>query len=192
MAVETLEAVFGEAEEGANAGNLEVFRLNTGLTRFHLYSGSVWYVAVCVDARPYPSRFAYIADSYRFYAPSKHGDTLPCAVATVDGAKVGFHVSQDFFLDPKPENATLFGDLLFLAQAGNGWKVEREVDVDYSCNYLVDGAAYIAHVLRECNGLESFLKRAYEELLVRDPCDGGLAGWKAIVKALEKRAVLAH
>jgi hypothetical protein len=192
LAVETAEAVFGEAEEKAGAGNLEVFRLNTGLTRFHLYWGSVWYVSVCADRVPYPSRFAYIADSYRFYAPSKHGDTLPCVVATVDGAKVGFGVSQEFLLDPKPENARLFGDLLFLAQAGNGWSVEREANADYSCNYLVDGATYIAHVLRECAGLESFLKHAYEELLVRDPCDGGSASWRAITKALEKREVLAH
>jgi len=192
LVVETAEAVFGEAEEKAGAGNLEVFRLNTGLTRFHLYWGGGWYVAICADSRPYPSRFAYIADSYRFYAPSKHGDALPCVVATVDGAKVGFQVSQEFLLDPKPENARLFGDLLFLAQAGNGWSVEREVKADYSCNYSVDGATYIAHVLRDCEGLESFLKHTYEELLVRDPCDGGSASWRAVAKALEKREVLAH
>jgi len=192
LAVEIAEAVFGGAEEKAGAGNLEVFKLNTGLTRFHLYWGSVWYVAICADARPYPSKFAYIADPYRFYAPSKHGGTLPCVVATVDGAKVGFHVSQEFFIDPKPENARLFGDLLFLAQAGNGWSVEREVDADYSCNYLVDGAAYIAHVLRGCDGLDSFLKHVYEELLVRNPCDSSLEGWKAIAKALEKHATLTH
>jgi hypothetical protein len=57
---------------------------------------------------------------------------------------------------------------------------------------LVDGAAYIAHVLKECEGLESFLKHVYEELLVRDPCDGGSASWRAVAKALEKREVLAH
>jgi len=195
LVVETAEAVFGEAEEKAGAGNLEVFRLNTGLTRFHLYWGSVWYVAVCADRVPYPSRFAYIVDSYRFYAPlmswSKR-DAFPCVVATVDGAKVGFQVSREFLLDPKPENAKLFGDLLFLAQAGNGWSVEREIDVDYSSDYSVDGIAYIAHVLRGCEGLESFLKHAYEELLVRDPRDGGSVDWRAFAKSLERREVLAH
>jgi len=192
LVVEAIEAVFGEAEEKVGAGNLEVFRLNTGLTRFHLYWGSAWYVAICTDARPYPSRFAYIADPYRFYAPRKYSNGIPCVAATIDGAKVGFQVSQEFFLDPKPENARLFGDLLFLAQAGNEWAVEREVDADYSCNYLVNGAAYIAHVLKKCDGLESFLKHAYEELLVRNPCDGGLAGWRALVKALEKQGVLTN
>jgi len=39
LAVEAAEAVFGEAEGRAEAGNLGVFRLNTGLTRFHLYWG---------------------------------------------------------------------------------------------------------------------------------------------------------
>jgi len=185
LAVEVADALFGEAEGKAGAGNLEVFRLSTGLTRFHLYFGSIWYVAVCADARPYPSRFAYVADPWRLYAPEKHGDTLSCIVATVDGAKVSFHVSQEFFTDPKPENARFFGDLLFLAQAGNGWRVEREVDVEYSCSYLVNGAAYIAHVLMECDGLDSFLEHAYEELLVRDPGESNLEDWRAIAKALE-------
>jgi hypothetical protein len=192
LVVETAEAVFGEAEEKAGAGNLEVFRLNTGLTRFHLYWGSVWFVAVCADRVPYPSRFAYVADSFRAYAARKYGDSIPCVVATVDGDKVSFKLSPEFFIDPKPENAKLFGDLLFLAQAGNGWSVEREIDVDCSSDYLVDGIAYIAHVLRDCEGLESFLKHAYEELLVRDPHDGGSADWRAVAKALEKRVVLAH
>jgi hypothetical protein len=192
LVVEIAEAVFGEAEEKAGAGNLEVFRLNTGLTRFHLYWGSVWYVAVCADRVPYPSRFAYVADSSGAYATRKYGDSVPCVVATVDGDKVSFKLSPEFFIDPKPENAKLFGDLLFLAQAGNGWSVEREIDVDYSSDYLVDGIAYIAHVLRDCEGLESFLKHAYEELLVRDPHDGGSADWRAVAKALERREVLAH
>jgi hypothetical protein len=192
LVVETAEAVFGEAEEKAGAGNLEVFRLNTGLTRFHLYWGSVWYVVICADRVPYPSRFAYVADSFRAYAARKYGDSIPCVVATVDGDKVSFKLSPEFFIDPKPENAKLFGDLLFLAQAYDGWSVEGEIDVDYSSDYLVDGIAYIAHVLRDCEGLESFLKHAYEELLVRDPCDGGSADWRAVAKALERREVLAH
>ena len=190
LVVEAAEAVFGEAEEKAGAGNLEVFRLNTGLTRFHLYWGNVWYVAICADRVPYPSRFACIVDSYRFYAPLmswSKGDAFPCVVATVDGAKVGFQVSREFILDPKPENAKLFGDLLFLAQAYDGWSVEREIDVGCSSDYTVDGIAYIAHVLSECDGLQSFLKHAYEELLLRDPSDYGLAVWKSLIKALEGR-----
>jgi len=187
LAVETAEAVFGEAEEKAGAGNLEVFRLNTGLTRFHLYWGSVWFVAVCADRVPYPSRFAYVADSFRAYAARKYGDSIPCVVATVDGDKVTFKISPEFFIDPKPENAKLFGDLLFLAQAGNGWSVEGEIDVDYSSDYMVDGIAYIAHVLSECEGLQSFLRHAYEELLLRGPGDCGLAMWKSLIKALGGR-----
>jgi hypothetical protein len=193
LIVETVEAVFGEAEEKDSAGNLELFWLNTGLKRFHLYWGSVWYVALCTDARPYPSRFAYVANSNRHYAPmSPYGEAekILCTVAAADGAKVRFDVSQEFFLNPKPENARLFGDLLFLGQAGNGWNVEREVDVEYSCGYAVDGLAYIANVLGKCEGLESFVKHAYEELLVREPSDSGSTGWRAVVKALQHEGLM--
>jgi len=189
--IEIVRIIFGETEDEASGGNLVVRRLNTGFTCFSLFWGSVWYTVVCTDLRPYPSRFAYVSDSYTSFSPMRpreRGGMISCVAATVDGAKVNFYVSQEFFLHPKPKNALLFGDLLFLAQAGGGWSVDRSVNVDYSCSdYLVDGSAYLAHVLMECDGLESFVKHAYEELLLRDNDDRNAVGWRTIVRVLEKK-----
>jgi len=188
LAVEVADALFGEAKSRTETKNLEVFKLNTGLTRFHLYDEGVWYVVICADVRPYPSRFAYLANQYRLYTPQMFwidGAELYCVVATADGVKAGFYVSRKFFQDPKPENATLFGDLLFLAQAESDWSVEGQVDVVCTYNFIADWAAYIAYVLRQCRGLRSFIRHAYKELLLREPNE--CSAWRTLLTALERR-----
>ena len=182
--VETVEEIFGETVEKAEYGNVQLRRLSTGLYSIGYFLGSFWFLTVCTKARPYPSRFAFISDQLNPCAPSRYtGEEkrIACVATTVDGAKVQFFVSREFFRDPRPENVRLFGDLLFLAQADNGWVVDREIDVEYACDYRTDGVAYLAHILEECPGLEAFIKHTYAELLLRD----GDSGWRAIAKALK-------
>lgn len=187
VSLETVEAIFGEAVDKSEYGNLAVRYLSTGITCLSLFWGSVWYIAPCVDLRPYPSRFAYKADSYRFYCAQKlfrEDDKVEGVVATVDGVWVGFEVSKRFFLDPKPENARLFGDLLFLAQMGDGWIVDQEIDVHVSSeSWRVEPYGYVALVLQGCPGIRSFLKHAYGELLLRDAEDA--KGWRLLAQMLE-------
>jgi len=106
--------------------------------------------------------------------------------ATVDGARVGFEVSAEFFLDPRPEKARLFGNLLFLAQMGDGWTVDREVDLRVSGDsWHVEPYSYVVHVLQGCPGAGCLLKHAYTELLLRDAKDAG--GWRRLAQMLQQR-----
>jgi hypothetical protein len=177
VAVETLEKIFGSCEERAGSGNLMVCWLNTGIVCFSLFWGSVWYLAVCVELEPYPLRFAYVSDPYRFHAPIERGGEILCVAAVDEKAETGFRVSRKFFLDPRPENVRLFGDLLFLAQSEKNWSVGRSIDIDFTGDF-----ERVTRVLKGCVGFESFMSHAYKELILQDL--NGAEGWRGILRVL--------
>ena len=175
VAVETLEKIFGSCEERAGSGNLMMHWFNTGFVCLSLFWGSVWYLAVCVE--PYLLRFAYISDPYRFHAPIERGGEILCVAAVNEKAEASFRASREFFMDPRPENARLFGDLLFLTQSEKNWSVARSIEVDFAGDF-----DHVAQILKGCAGLESFMSHAYKELILQDSDEA--EGWRGILRAL--------
>jgi len=186
VALEAVEAVFGETVEREGGGNVELMYLSTGLWAMSYFRGSVWFLSVCTDLEPYPSRFAFIAEpdlpcAWSRYSNHEEGK-VRCVVATEGGAKAWFPASTEFFRNPEPVNAREFGDILFLTQMGDGWTVDREIDVDCRAeSWEVDPYAYVASVLRNCPGLKSLIRHARIELLLRD----GGSDWRSLLKAVE-------
>lgn len=195
VALETVEAIFGETVEKGGGGNMELAALETGLWALKYFLGSVWFIAVCADSRPYPARFAFLTDTLipcaRARYAGKKGEVVG-VVAAVDGAKISFPVSEKFFIEPSAENVELFGDVLFLTQMRDGWVVEKELDVDYerlvsySERWADDPCRRIALVLKDCPGLESFLRHVSIELVISDPRSESNRSWSSLVKAIEE------
>jgi len=200
LAVGAVERIFGEtAEKMGAAFNCEV-RLHSSspVCSICFFQGNVWYLAPCA-AEPGLSRFAYIADpNNRLFAHPRiyDGDYVECVAVVGGEPKATVHVSRSFFVEPKPENAELFGDLCFLTQMSKSWTVEREVDpqiFDCRSRYASGSWAtddlreHITWVLRFCIGLRSFVTHGYKELLIRDKEDLNAYGWKALLKMLENR-----
>lgn len=192
--LETLEAIFGDAACGSCKkiceGNMELRSFSNGISALSYFRGSLWFIAICVDVNPYPERFAFVAEAHlpcmrsRYTCDDKRVKCVAvrCGDAPTSGeAKVGFSTSIDFFIDPRPENAKLLGDLLFLAQMGNGWSVNREVECEVESSYF-DPYSHIANVLKRCPGCEDFIRHARMELLIRDEED---RGWKGLLRAIE-------
>ncbi len=189
VAMETVEAIFGEAVERAESGNVVLAALATGLWSLSFFQGSIWHLAVCSDLTPYPARFAYIADQLVPCARSKYASRrggVGCVVATVDGAKVGFLTSENFFREPTVENVRFFGDLLFLAQMRDGWIVDKEVEVSLDHKRDVDPHEYVARVLKDCPGIESFLRYANIEVVLNDSQSHQCRWWRSLVRAVEE------
>lgn len=187
--LETTEAIFGDTVEITSGGNLELRILSTGLSALCFFQGSIWYLAICADLRPYPSRFAFLADSSLPCARNEYTgekSTIASVVATVDGVKVSFKTSPKFFLDPKPENVELFGDMLFLAQMRGGWIINKKIQVSFGSDWRIDTYEYIAFVLKDCPGVESVLKHAYTELVLNDSDEDTLK-WRSLARAIEKQ-----
>ncbi|MEM2550529.1 MAG: hypothetical protein QW689_08985 [Nitrososphaerota archaeon] len=195
VALETVEAIFGETIEKEDGGNIELAALETGLWALKYFLGSIWFIAVCTDSRPYPVRFAFFADAFIPCARARYmGEECKVVgtVASADGAKISFPVSKKFFANPSTENVELFGDMLFLAQMEGGWVVNKEIDVDYKClasfseRQAGDPYEHIASALMGCPGLESFLRHASIELVISDPHSESNRSWSSLVKAIEE------
>jgi len=199
LAVEAVERIFGETSEKIGvAFNCEVRLHASGIVdSISFFQGSVWYLAPSVRNQPYPSRFAYVADWYRCFArKSLRGsdvDRVECVVCVDEGPKATMPVSPRFFLDPKPENAELFGDLCFLAQMVDGWAVEREIALKLdgykgsSWSWSDDLYVHVANILRGSVGLKSFVGHGYKELLLRDSADPSMWGWRKLLRMLEAK-----
>lgn len=189
IALETVEAIFGETVEEKGGGNLELAALSTGLWTLKFFQGSIWYIAVCSDVQPYPARFAFLADQLIPCAKNRHASRngeVVCVVATADCAKVGFLASEKFFREPNAENVEFFGDLLFLTQMRDGWVIDKDIEVSVGCEWNIDPYKCIALVLKDCPGLKSFLSHAHIELVLNDPQSQSCQKWSSLVRAVEK------
>jgi len=188
-----VSALFGEVEEKIGIGfNLEVSFHSSGITSISLYQGSVWYLVPSTPLK-FP-RFAYEMDPNREGVPqSWSGETDVKAAVLIDEEKKGeLRVSGRFFVDPRPENTTTFGDLCFLTQMREKWHVDRSVPVDStqpSGIWMYSGSVEesIAEALRCSVGLKSFVSHGLMELIIREEEDPQTRRWRCILKLLEEK-----
>lgn len=183
-ALDALFKGFGEPEsEEGRAFNVVVFKVPGPHAVVSYFRGPVWFAALCVEKRACQSRFAFVAEpdspciTSRVYR-GVEGEVY-CVVATPSGADVGFHVSEKFFLNPSPENASVLGDLLFLAQMMEGdWIVDSFIDPNTRFEstpwsgrmwLAEDPYVEVAKTLRGARGLKGLLKTIALQALLCEP-----------------------
>jgi len=190
-ALSALMEEFGEAAKKREFGfNIELIELEDPYAILLFYEGGVWFVSLCVKRDACPERFVFIADGKAPCLPTLYtsGKVL-CAAVSSDRFETTFSISEEFFKDPRPENAALLGDLFFLAQMGGDWVVTREIKVDLSCHYIYffffsNPYKSIARILRKTPGVRSLLRYAYIQIMM----GGGeyADDWRIFLKTLEE------
>jgi hypothetical protein len=193
LAVKATERIFGDTTEKVGiAFNTEVrLHASGAVASIGFFQGSVWYLSPSVKKPPYPARFAYAANPYRYFARKKGWETdqVECIACANEGSKAAMLASPKFFLDPKPENAKCFGDLCLLAQISDGWTVDGEISIELegreNPTFYDDPYKCVADVLKYSVGLKSFVSHGYKELLLRDGDDPAAWSWRRLLRMLE-------
>lgn len=128
-----------------------------------------------------------------FYAPEQGVDETVFLATFARGAiacsDVG--VSTTFFYNPKIENVRYFGDLCFLSQALENWKLETEVlsfakgrrDVDFQDRLSTFN---IARELSKTIGFKSLAQTVYIQLLIKENNAEDLWFWRLIAENVKK------
>ena len=191
IARNAVSALFGKVEEEIGvAGNCEVSIHKSGCASISLYWGAVWYLVPSIPLKL--PRFACKTDIYHRYGellPYAENDEGRIAAVAMNGEEtVEIYVSDEFFKDPKPENAETFGDLCFLSQMREKWSVERSIPVEYELPSSVlthpqDVERRIVDVLKRTVGLRSFLSHGLTELLIGEE---ETEGWRRLLRLLEE------
>ena len=102
-------------------------------------------------------------------------------------------VSRNFFTDPKPKNASLLGDLCFLAQSSSEWKVRRKISLaNFAQNFptvaLRTKILRLAQWLKDTIGFRTFIKNAYVQLLLQDRNTPGEFFWRFLLEFAEQES----
>ena len=192
IAEEAVSSLFGEVEEKVClAGNCEASYHESPVVSISLYMGPIWYL---IPSTPIDSpHFTYKTyESSDLYPRDRlDGEHVRC-YGLIDGEpKVKVPVSRKFFVDPRAENATAFGDLCFLTQMRERWNVSNIVDIQtynphsHFSHYWGEAVEQAAEILKVCVGMRSFIKHGYAELLLRDRSDPQVEGWKRLIRLLE-------
>jgi len=195
IARDAASALFGEIEEKiCVAGNCEVLIHKSGCASISLFWGTLWYLVPSIPLKA--PRFACKIDATHRnsalfpYEESDGGDCLNAVVLVDEEEKAELSVSEQFFNDPKPENVATFGDLCFLTQMRDGWRVEKEIPVEYryEARYAIfdDMEEIIAKVLKGSIGLKSFINHGLMEIMIKDREDPQIEFWRRFLQILEK------
>jgi len=190
LAVEAISALFRDVEEKlCVATNCEVSIHKRAVASISLYWGSVWYIAPSTLLKL--PRFAYATDPNNGLFMRERvydGDYVNCYVLVEEKPVATVHVNKSFFLDPKPRNVRLFGDLCFQSQMSERWNVNEAVDIEVfppRFGQWEDALECIAEVLKQYIGLKSLVSHGYKELLLRDAGEPQVDAWKTLLRISE-------
>lgn len=190
LTAEAASVFFGEVEEKiCIATNCEVTIHRSTVASISLYWGSVWHLAPSTLLKP--PRFAYATDpNNSLFACERvyQGDYVNCYALVDEKPVATVYVNKSFFLDPKPKNVRLFGDLCFLSQMSERWNVNDTVDMEAfppRFSQWEDALECTAEVLKQCIGLKSLVSHGYKELLLRGANESQVNTWKNLLKLLE-------
>ncbi|OYT46574.1 hypothetical protein B6U84_00035 [Candidatus Bathyarchaeota archaeon ex4484_40] len=189
VAEEAVSSLFGEVEEKVClAGNCEARYHESPVVSISLYMGPIWYL---IPSTPVEiPHFAYKTDeSSDLYQHDRDGVYVRCYGLIGGEPKVKVPVSREFFVDPRAENVTAFGDLCFLTQMREGWSVSSIVDIQtYNSHFSLywgEAVEQAAEILKVCVGVKSLIQHGYAELLLRTVGDPQVEGWKRLIRLLE-------
>ena len=190
LAVEAISALFRDVEEKlCVATNCEVSIHKRAVASISLYWGSVWYIAPSTLLKL--PRFAYATDPNNGLFMRERvydGDYVNCYVLVEEKPVATVHVNKSFFLDPKPRNVRLFGDLCFQSQMSERWNINEAVDIEVfppRFGQWEDALECIAEVLKQYIGLKSLVSHGYKELLLRDAGEPQVDAWKTLLRISE-------
>jgi len=171
------------------AGNCELSVHKSGVVSINLYWGSVWYLIPSIPEKI--QRFAFTVDPNHPLCPREKVYTdenyVKCVTLVEEEPKAELHVSRNFFLNPKPENVELFGDLCFFMQMRKKWGVNKNIELNFyrPPGHWTIGLEDVANVLKTCVGLKSLVSHGYKELLLRSSNDSQVSLWRKLLKLLE-------
>jgi len=101
-----------------------------------------------------------------------------------------YPLSNSFFSDPKPQNATTFADLCALAKAQSNWSINSKIETRYRSRKLNSQSISLllstTRLLQLTTGFNALINAAYIQLLLLDEKDDETVFWKVFLNYAER------